>query len=163
MSINSRKYNKGKPSYGQKNDPYASGIARGMELSLELVREGGEALLAQEIGIRKKSGIQPDSKLADLDKQLDSLIKHVMRQAFCLSVAAVHDVFGIGPKRMVPYFEAYTEATKLLLKGRDGGALWTDYADEIREIYGVEIKAKREGVFVVPAEKPGKKQKKGVQ
>ena len=163
MSINSRKYNKGKPSYGQKNDPYASGIARGMDLSLELVREGGEALLASEMAIRKRTGIQPDSTLADLDKTLDSIIKHVMMQAFCLSVAAVHDVFGIGPKRMASYFEAYTEATKLLLKGRDGGALWTDYAAEIRQVYGVEIKAKREGVFVIPVEKPDKKQKKGVQ
>ena len=152
MSIN-RKWNGGKASYSDKNDPYASGIARGMEISLELVKEGGEALLAQEIATRKKTGVQTDGKLADLDKQLDSLIKHAMRQAFCISVAAVHDVFGIGPKRMAAYFEAYSEATRLLLKGKNGGALWTDYADEIRKTYGVEIKAKKEGVYVVPAKK----------
>lgn len=132
----------------KKYSEYSRGRMEGMAFALSVVEGGGVEALRKEVALRGATGINPNHKFADLDAQVDSITAWALKRTFILSVASIHDAYGIGPTRMQKYFDAFSEATRLLMKGRHGGAFWTDYASEIRKIYGVELSANTEGVII---------------
>ena len=120
----------------------------GMKLALELVKKGGAELLEGEIRAREQMGVNPPVPLGNLDSQLERVLIHAIRQVFCISVGAIHDCYGFGPKRLQPFLDKFSEGTSLLMKGFNGGALLKDYAGEIEDTYKITLWANKHGVLI---------------
>lgn len=126
-----------------------------MRFALSLIEEGGIESLRRELELRGATRINPYGRFAELDREadIDAIMAHAIKQVFITSVAAIHDAYGIGPKRMQGYFGKFDEGTRLLIKGLHGGALWTDYQSSIRDIYGVTLSANTHGVIIKQCQK----------
>lgn len=120
----------------------------GMRIALELVKQGGAELLEGEIHAREQTGVNPPVPLGSLDSQMEKVLTHAIRQAFCISVGAIHDCYGFGPKRIQPFLDKFSEGTSLLMKGFNGGALLKDYVKEIEDTYKITLWANRHGVLI---------------
>lgn len=141
---------------------YQEGFLDGMLLACVIAREDGLEALEDDVKKRNRTGICPGGRFRDLDNQVDSITRWVMKRVFLISVASIHDAYGFGRVRLQRFFDCFSEATRLLMKGVHGGTLWTDIAGELADVYGIELTANSEGVIVkeLAREKPGGKGKR---
>lgn len=125
----------------------------GMVSALDIVKTHGVEALEKDIEARKRTGINPPMYYFDLDKCVDEIRQWSLKRAVVLFIAALHDEFGFGLGRLRRVMDKVAEGCALI---QTGEATWWDYAREIDEQLGVQIK-EVEGVVRIEGQFPADK------
>lgn len=118
-------------------DKYQSGRMDGLLMAQRIVREGGAEALDEEIRFRGASRIHAGLAKKDLIKNSDALKEMCFDMALVICVAALHDEFGIGEKRMMRFIDKVQEGLTYLA---DDYAEWGDYVREISDQIGIKMR-----------------------
>lgn len=116
---------------------YQQGRMDGMLLAQKIARDGGIEELDKEIEFRNITGIHTGMAVKDWN---DNIKEHTVRcfeMAIMLSVASMHDQFGIGKTRMERFLAEIQEWLQLLAQDY---ATWPAIAEEIAKQVGIEVK-----------------------
>lgn len=118
---------------------YERGREDGLDLALRIVREGGLEALEKEIRFRGVTGIRTSLASKDLDKASRKIKEMTLDTFTILSIAALHDEFGFGEKRINRFMRKLEEGAEYLM---DDLATWQDYIDSIKEQLNIHLEVR---------------------
>lgn len=120
-----------------KVDMYAQGRASGLQLALEIVKDGGIEALEKELKFRNTSGINLPLARKELDAACDKIKQRTCATIGLLSIATLHDEFDFGEKRAKRFWKRFESKAECISENM---ATWDDYQKMVKEELGLEIK-----------------------
>ena len=118
-------------------DRYAIGRMDGLLLAHAIVHESGIEALDAELKFRGATKVHTAIAKKELIKASEDLKEMCFDMALVICVAAIHDVFGIGEKRMLRFIDKVKEGLDLI---SDDYAEWGDITREISNQIGIKMR-----------------------
>ena len=115
---------------------YERGREDGLDLARRIVREGGLEALERECKFRNVTGIHTSLATKDLSKASEKMKELFADSFMILSLAVLHDEFGVGEKRCQRFRTGLDRAADYI---NDGLAEWVDYVQSIKDELNIEL------------------------
>ena len=121
----------------KKEDIYAQGRAYGLKMALDIVKRDGIEGLEKEIRFRNNSGFNLPLATREMNQVTDKIKMRTIDTVKLLSIATLHDEFGMGPKRLQRFFNRFDLKAECIMADL---ATWDDYQKTVLEETGIDMK-----------------------